>query len=273
MTRLFILVASAAGVALVSVCGSNTSGNPNTGQPSSSQPLTKPGSATARPSSSSTGTARPGSLPINGSGVLAGNAKPRFPMGDPGKVDVVQIGELSKDAGGATLPVVIRNNTDKGVAHVDLSAVAHGSSGKVVATGSSPGFEPAQIQPGEPALGFIYLEADKALPPAGAAYTFTADVERADKSPYNTARVKIDEANYTGQAIVGTGSNKTGAKLTGPYSVNAYCFDTASKLVATYGTYAEPNSDLVPGAQISFTIDLYRARCQNYLVGSSGYFG
>jgi hypothetical protein len=59
----------------------------------------------------------------------------------------------------------------------------------------------------------------------------------------------------------------------GPYSVNAYCFDTASKLVATYGTYAEPNSDLVPGARISLTIDLYRARCQNYLVGSSGYFG
>jgi hypothetical protein len=107
----------------------------------------------------------PWSLPINASGVLAGNAKPRFPVGDPGKVDVVQIGELSKDAGGATLPVVIRNNTDKGVAHVDLSAVARGSSGKVVATGSSQGFEPAQIQPGEPALGFIYFGADKPFHP------------------------------------------------------------------------------------------------------------
>jgi hypothetical protein len=60
------------------------------------------------------------------------------------------------------------------VAHVDLSAVARGSSRKVVATGSSQGFEPAQIQPGEPELGFICFKADKALPPAGAAYTMSS---------------------------------------------------------------------------------------------------
>ena len=217
--------------------------------------------ATAPHGSPSTGAALPAPLSINASGVLAGNAKPHFPSGEPGKVAVVQIGQLDKNAGGAELLVVIRNNTNKGVAHVDLSAVARNSSGKVVATGSSQGFEPAQIQPGEPALGFIYFEADKALPPNGATYTFTADVEPADASSYNTGSVKIDEANNTGQAIVGTGMNTTGAKLTGPYSVTAYCFSPAGQLIATNGAFAEPDSDLVPGARVSFTIDLYGTRC------------
>jgi hypothetical protein len=84
--------------------------------------------------------------------------------------------------------------------------------------------------------------------------------------------VKIDEANNTGQAIVGTGTNKTGAKQTGPYSVTAYCFDTRGTLVATHGAFAEPDSDLAPNGTVSFTVDLYGEQCPSYLVGSSGYF-
>jgi hypothetical protein len=168
--------------------------------------------------------------------------------------------------------VVIRNNADAGVSHVDLSAVARNSSGNVVATGSSQGCEPAQIKPGDPALGYIYFGADKALPPVGARYTFAADTTAADTSPFNTASVKIDEANNTGQAIVGTATNKTGATLTGPYSVTAYCFDARGTLVATHGAFAEPDSDLASNGTVSFTVDLYGEQCPSYLVGSSGYF-
>jgi hypothetical protein len=134
---------------------------------------------------------------------------------------------------------------------------------------SSQGFVPAQIKPGEPALGYVYFES---APPAGATYKFSAETKPADSSSYNTASVKIDEANNTGSSIVGTGSNQTRAKVTGPYSVHVYCFSSIGILLGEHGDYANEDSDLAPGAKISFTADLYGAKCPTFLVGSSAYY-
>lgn len=99
--------------------------------------------------------------PFNASGLLGGNAKPNFPDGDPGEVSVVQVGPLDPDQG--ILLFAFRNNTSQGISHVDWAATAR-SGGKIVSTGSSQGTEPAQVQPGEVGLGYIFFREQRGHP-------------------------------------------------------------------------------------------------------------
>jgi hypothetical protein len=70
-------------------------------------------------------------------------------------------------------------------------------------------------------------------------------------------------------SIVGTGSNTTGKELLGPYSVNAFCFDTSGH---HSWHLREPRRQPRARGAISFTIDLFGETCPRYLVGADGYF-
>ena len=82
--------------------------------------------------------------PFNAGGLLNGDANPEFPAGDPDKVAVVAQAPIDKDNdfGSATLTFAFRNNTDAAISHVDWTATAT-ADGKLVATGSSQGTQPA----------------------------------------------------------------------------------------------------------------------------------
>lgn len=213
----------------------------------------------------------PGPQPFNVGGFLAGNAKPDFPAGEPGEVAVVAEGPLKKDLiGAASLPVAFRNNTADAISHIDLSATAR-TNGKLVASGRSQGTIPAQVRPGEVGLGFIYFEDAKSLMDTGVKYEFTAETMPADTSSYNTAPLKVAEATANGTSIVGTANNATGKALTGPYSVEVYCFDSG-KLAARVGAFADQDGDIEADATVSFTADLLDTKCRTFTVGVSGYF-
>lgn len=213
----------------------------------------------------------PGPQPFNVGGFLAGNAKPDFPVGDPGEVAIVAEGPLQKDMiGAASLPVAFRNNTADAISHVDLSATAR-RNGQLVASGRSQGTVPAQVQPGEVGLGFIYFEDAKSLKDTGVKYEFTAETTPADTSSYNTAPLKVAEATANGASIVGTANNATGKALTGPYSVEVYCFDSG-KLAGRFGAFADQDGDIEADATVSFTADLLDTKCRTFTVGVSGYF-
>ena len=232
------------------------------------------GTVTASPTQSSaspsnTQSSSPPVLPTNSDHLLKGNADPTFPAGEAGKVDVVDVGPLDKASG--TLPVVIRNNTAHGVGHVDLTATARLPGGKVVGSGKSQGVVPAQIQPGGIGLAYIYFENAESIPRHGTTYTFTADTLPADTSSFNTAPIKITQANHVDGAIVGSGVNDTDKKLSGPYSVHVFCF--VRNHVRRFKTgFANEDGDLGPKATISYTVSLDGDPCPKYLVGSSGYF-
>lgn len=210
--------------------------------------------------------------PFNAGGLLNGDAKPTLPDGEAGKVSVIAQAPVDKDSsmGSATLTFAFRNNTDKAISHVDFSATAR-ADGKLVATGSSQGTQPAQVTPGEVGMAFIYFEAGNDIPDSGATYEFKAETTEADTSSYNTAPVVVEEANRSGSKIVGSATNKTGKPLTGPYSAEAYCFD-GNKITGRIGSFAEEDGDINAGATVSFTIDLYDTECKTFAVGASGYF-
>jgi serine/threonine-protein kinase len=209
-------------------------------------------------------------LYFNAGRLLAGTADPQFPDGEPGKVSVVQIAPLADKYGSAMLPFAFRNNTSEGISHVDWAATAR-SGGSIVATGNSQGTIPAQVQPGEIGLAFIYFGGESQLPPADTKYEFTVNTMPADQSSYNTAPLAVTEANVSGGAIVGAAVNGTGESVAGPFSVSVYCFD-GDELLSRTGDFAKQPGPLPADGQATFSANLYGATCPQFTVGVAGFF-
>lgn len=204
--------------------------------------------------------------PFSASELLGGNATPDFPDGEAGKVSVVQVGSMLKDKG--ILLFAFRNNTDAAISRVDWSATAR-SGGSIVGSGSSQGTTPSQVRPGEVGLAYIYFDSAATIPD-DADYDFQVTTSPADTSFFNTAALKVTEANVSGDAIVGGASNATDASATGPFSVDVYCFD-GDKLIDQAIGFSDQDA-AAPGDSVSFSVALYGQQCSTFALGVSGYF-
>ncbi len=229
----------------------------------------KQGGEPSSPTSKSPDAVVVESLPFNASGLLGGTAQPTFEDGEPGEVSVVEIGPLEKPGLGASLLFAFRNNTSKAISHVDWNATAR-SGGAIVSTGSSQGTVPAQVQPGEVGLAYIYFENGEVIED-DAEYEFDVDTSPADTSSYNTAPLKVAEASISGDAIVGSATNTSGAETVGPYGVSVYCFD-GNTLLSQFVSYAEQSDEVEDGGSVTFTASLYGDNCASFVVGVAGYF-
>lgn len=258
-TKLCLTAALVASLLLTGCAGSTDPGTSKS-TPSSTESITPSKAPEETPN-----TVEP--LPINASGLLFGNAAPNFPAGEPDEVSVVHVGVLLEDSG--TLLFAFRNNTSESISHVDWSATAR-SGGSIVGSGSSQGTIPAQVQPGEVGLGYIYFDNAEAIA-TDAEYEFSAETSPADTSSYNTAPIKVTEANLVGEAIVGGGVNETGALTEGPYSVGIYCF-SGDELVGHFGAFTVQDGPIDEEGTVSFSTDLYGDTCDSFLVGIGGYF-
>ncbi|WP_280827708.1 hypothetical protein [Mycobacterium sp. OTB74] len=186
-------------------------------------------------------------------------------------MSVIQTGPLDVHiSGAAKLPFAFRNNTSGAISHVDWTATAR-SGGKIVATANSQGTIPAQVQPGEVGLAFIYFGPGDPKPPTEAAYDFQAKTSAADQHSYNTAALKVTEANASGDAVVGGAVNSTGKSVEGPFSVSTYCFD-GDKLLGAHDAFAKQNGPAAPDEQVTFSVPLYGASCPTFIVGVGGFF-
>lgn len=75
----------------------------------------------------------------------------------------------------------------------------------------------------------------------------------------------------SGDAIVGSATNDTGAKTTGPYSVEVYCFE-GDTLLSSRISYAEQTGEVADGGKVTFSANMYGETCPTFAVGVSGYF-
>jgi len=210
-------------------------------------------------------------LPFNAGGFLASNVTPTFPAGHPNEVSVVAQGPLQLYTGGAVLAFAYRNNTGAAVTHVEFSATAN-LNDKLVETGSSDGAIPAQIQPGEIGLAFIYFHEPGPMRVRDLRYSFTPETSPVNSSPYNTAPLKVSDVTNDGNSIVGTAVNNTGAVLMGPFAAQAYCFNGHDLTIATAGSFADQDNAIAVDDQVSFTIELNDRKCSSFAVGVSGYY-
>lgn len=102
-------------------------------------------------------------IPLNAeSSAVYGNAWEFLGSGVPGEVSVVASGVVQ----GYSIPIIVRNNTDKPKAYVQVGAEARDGNGSLIAVGRSYQFLPIILPPGEFAVGGIGFNGQE-LPTGG----------------------------------------------------------------------------------------------------------
>jgi hypothetical protein len=185
-----------------------------------------------------------------------------FPAGDAGELAVISTG--AQDELSDSVTIIVRNNTSDPIGLIEATGTARDAAGALVGSGSSQGFKPVVVAPGEIAYGYVYFEGGF---PKGSTLKF--DVTGEEVGPFFRP-ITITEINNTGDAIIGGLSNDTGVDVTGPISADVLCFAADGTTIGPKGGFAE-QSDLADGATGSFSIDLYGNKCPIGLAAASGY--
>ena len=218
---------------------------------------------------SSTTATTPAPADPSTSSALAVVGTVTIPEGRPGELDVVLLGTLD-DASG-TVPVVVRNNTSSPAYNLEATGTARAPDGSLAGSGSSQGFEPATVEPGEWAFGYVFFSA--AIPgDAEFDITATADTEQGFAGSLGASLSEVTtNSDEFGQHVVGIVTNDSDAEMGGPVSVSVACFDqTGTQVLDVHTGFAE--GDAIPaGGTSSFTVDLFDAPCPVFAVGASGY--
>jgi len=200
----------------------------------------------------------------------------KIPAGEPGTLSIVQMG-TPRGTSGATVPVVVRNNTKDSLERVTVEGTIKAPDGSLVASGDSQStMEPVVANPGEYAIGYVYFSAS---PPAGATYDLTVRGDKLSSHSFlSSIPIKVNKANVSTDSIgfvsvVGTVVNETSNEVKGPISVTVVCFENNQPTVADM-TFTNADN-LAAGAGSSFTATFYSdtssSSCNSFIAGSSGY--
>jgi hypothetical protein len=192
-----------------------------------------------------------------------------IPDGEVGKLSVVLLGLVDD---GGSVPVVVRNRTDDTLYSIEASATARDAAGALAGSGSSQGFSPSTVEPGEWAFGYVYFSGDV---PADATFDVTATGESddgfigsLDVTPVETNVVPVE---YGGNEIVGIVENPNDETVSGPVSVDIICFDAAgTAITGTHQSFTDAE-EVAAGGTASFSVSISEDPCPNYAVGASGY--
>lgn len=196
-----------------------------------------------------------------------GNNSPQLPPGEIGKVSVIAFGKMQ----GTILPIILRNNTATYVTRIEVSGIARGGDGGMLATGGDQGIDPNLVQPGEVAFGYVYF-GDVTLP-EGTTFEFQTEFEPAGSSFEefeNTRDLEVTEVSLVENRIVGLMRNQYAEVVTGPIGVAAMCFDAAGQLLGHHNSYTDQDT-VAAGATVAYQIDLYDDPCPVFLVMGSGF--
>lgn len=190
-----------------------------------------------------------------------------IPQGGDGTLAVVLIGKPN----GSEVPVVIRNDTDEALQDLTVSGTARDGSGALIGSGSTEDLVPSIIQPGEWGFGSVSFGASDL--PADAAFDLEADGSPYDPTDIGDVDLETQEVRQTsgenGGQIVGILKNTSDAKVLGPISVLAICFD-GDEPVATVTGYTDID-DVEAGGTTPFSLDLFDTGCPAFAIGGSGY--
>lgn len=203
----------------------------------------------------------------NTSPYISGNAFELLPPGDVGALKVALTGTYD----GNNLPVLVRNNSDRDVRSVEVSATVRSADGKLIGSGGTLlGISPNLVRVGEYAFGYLYF--DGIALPSDAVYEFEVSADDASDTQFlSVVDMEIEEAEFLGDRIVGSVKNGTSEPVSGPIGVSGICFDNDGGIIGTVNSYTDKD-EVAAGESASFQIDLYGVSdCSNFLVAGSGY--
>ncbi len=185
-----------------------------------------------------------------------------LPAGDPGVVAVIASGAALDRS--HSIPIIIRNNTSDTIGQIEVTGIARDAAGTLAGSGSSQGFQPKRVEPGEIAWGYVFFGDT-----TGDGLTFELSASGDEASTYFQP-IEITELNANDNQIVGVITNTSDDELSGPISVGGICFAADGSLLGTFNAFSEQDK-LAAGGTGSFSADLYGDACPNGLLGASGY--
>jgi hypothetical protein len=185
-----------------------------------------------------------------------------LPDGEPGEVSIIVRAD-AVDSGGS-VNMIVRNNTNVPIGAIDVTGTARDAAGSLVGSGSSQGFEPAVIAPGEIAFGYVFFDSDL---PADSTFEFSVSASEVDDF---FLPVTVTEISNTGDQIIGIVKNELDVEVSGPIGANVICLGPDGSILNFVRSFAEQDK-LPPGGTGSFAISLYGDECPAGIVGASGY--
>jgi hypothetical protein len=212
----------------------------------------------------------PGPADAQASAYVEGNASPPLPAGEPGEISVIAVGPRSSNS--SSVDIVVRNNTDKIVRRIAVSAVARAKDGSLFASGGDQGFHPNVVRPGEIALGYVYFGANVELSP-DLTFEFEGTAQPADEDRYENIRdLEVVEASLVAnKRVVGMLRNPYDKPVTGPIEAVVACFDSKGALLGYYSDFTDKET-ADSGATVPYQVDI-RGPCPVFLVAGSGFEG
>lgn len=197
---------------------------------------------------------------------VGGNISPVFAAGEPGALSVVAVG--TPDGEQTSIPFVLRNNTNGPL--YNLSATGRATDGgQLSGSGEDQGVEPAVVQPGEIAFGYVYFSGAPS-PSATVEVTPTGEPQASDF--FGDVPLVIGDANLVpgdfGEQIVGEVTTE-GAAASGPISVMVLCVDQAGVLADVTFGFTDGDA-LGANSTATYSVDIFDP-CPTFLIGSSGF--
>lgn len=198
---------------------------------------------------------------------IGGNESPILPDGEKEVLSVIAIGKFD----GVILPIVVRNNTDKSVTRISVSAEARSSEGELLAVGKDQMFSPNLVQPGEISLGYIFFESVDSFPEDVQFKFLIASKDSKSTTFENIRDLEVVEQNWVDNRIVGMLKNPYNILVNGPIEVNAMCFNENGEVLAHYSDFATVDQ-VEAGGTIPFQVSIYDQKpCPIFLVASFGF--
>lgn len=208
------------------------------------------------------------SKPITANSLLLGNLAPTYPAGEADRVAVVRTGKLVRTVG-SELVVVVRNNTARPVASVQVAAAGRDMAGQIQVTGAAQGSYPAVLAPGELGLAYVVF---KERVRSDLDFTFTTTSSTPAEGTFGDASGKVTEANRVGNTLVGTITNTTGRPLQGPYAVAVFCLSKDGAPTSVQYSFDDLTGNVAPGDVRPFSVRIYGDTCRRYIVGSRSFY-
>ena len=212
--------------------------------------------------------AAPSAVDVSDTGVV-GTALALIPAGVAGELSIVATGAFDE----GTVPIVLRNNTDAAITSIEVSGDVRDRDGRVTQTVSGNQFKPVILQPGQVAIGSVYL--GQPVAPTDVVH-LEAD-GTADLSYYEArgaVSLETVEFNDLGDRITGSVQNPSGRATTDTGYLQLMCLDDAGTPLWTNS--GSVDAGMAPGDIAAFEFGKFGGipvDCGNYLFGAYSYTG
>lgn len=206
-------------------------------------------------------------LPPTANPAIAAVGVDTLPPGEPGQITVIAQGTALDSSG--SLPIVVRNMTDRSVARIEVTGTARDGSGALVGSGGSQGLNPYTVGPGEVAFGYVYFSFDGV--PEGSTFDLSVSATDAEDDMLGQIDLIVAEHNATADSILVGLRNDSDEEVSGPIGINLICFDDAGTPTESSSDYTDQDS-APPGATVTGAIEFYGDPvCGRYLLAGAGW--